>query len=125
MEAAMAKQISFTRLEKEYISRLRNRINIAEDKVDLDNHFSHTLVNLLNEIFGGKDLKIAIDDVAFMPESKSHYWINDSLLNSEVFRETWGNSNLPHVIRKFADSAHRRYLHLNKHTEKTTKKIRN
>ncbi len=121
----MSKQVTFTRLEKEFLSILRYKINMAEDKVDLENHFSQTVANLLNRAFVDKNLKFAIDDVEFNPSGESHFTINSSLLNSDVFRETWGNSNLPQVIKKFADSTHRRYVHLNKHTEKTTKKIRN
>ncbi len=121
----MNKMASFSLLEKEYIRKMRNKINNSEDKVDLQNHFSNTITNLLNKIFKDKNLTIRNDDIAFDSKKNNYYSVNQNLLKSEIFKKTWDNSDLQQIINRFADSVYHRYLHLDKHPEKTVKKIRN
>ena len=121
----MGKQMSFTGLEREYVPRLRSLINRAEDRVDLENHFRHTVADMLNRIFSAHKLRISAEDVIFDPGEGEHYSVSRSLFDYEPFRATWENSNLKQVIRGFAHSAYRRYRHLDRHPEKTEKKIRN
>ena len=121
----MGKQISFTGLERDYVPRLSSLINRAEDRVDLENHFRHTVADMLNRIFSAHRLKISPEDVTFNPGVAERYSVSRRLFEYEPFRATWDNSNLKQVIEGFARSAYRRHVHLDRHPEKTEKKIRN
>ena len=121
----MKKQISFSTIGNKYLHQMRDKINNSEDKVDLGNHFSYTVTQFLNEVFDNDEVDIASDAVIFDPNSQNYYTINEDLKKIKIFKETWENSDLPNVIKKFADSTYHRYIHLNKHAEKTQKKIRN
>ena len=121
----MKGKISFTNLEKEYWPEMRNKINNSENKVDLGKHFSYTIVNLLEKAFEQEDIDLKTDDVIFNPDAKLYFTVSSTLLNQEKFKQTWEQSDLPNVVQRFADSTYHRYVHLNKHLEKTQKKIRN
>ena len=121
----MEKQISFSTLGNEYIHELRDKINNAENITDLKNHFAFTVIDFLNQIFEKSQLDIDADDIKFDPDVKDLYILSDRLSNDLEFKKIWDISDLKHVIHKFADSAKRRFIHINKHNEKTNKKIRN
>lgn len=121
----MGKQISFSTLGNECIHKFRDKINNAENTVDLQNHFAFTVIDFLNQIFEESQLDIDADDIQFSPDEKELYNFSDRLLNNVEFRKIWDISDLKSVIYKFADSANHKYIHLNKHNEKTNKKIRN
>ena len=115
---------SFTEVEKVFTGKFRNQIKATEDLSDLRSCFSNTVAELLTAAF---ESSVIIDggDVTFEPAQNDHFSLSGRLRDSAVFMETWNNSNLPHIVGKAADTAHHRYLHLNKHLEKTEKKIRN
>ncbi|MDY6969164.1 MAG: hypothetical protein SVR08_11005 [Spirochaetota bacterium] len=121
----MERQTSFINLGKKYMHTMRKKINISEDKIDLGNHFSHIVTNMLNKVFYEKELNIDQDDIAFNPKAENHFTLSSKLLNSEIFIKSWNNSDLPSLVTKFANSTYSRYIHLNKHQEKTEQKIRN
>jgi len=121
----MKSQISFANLGNDYIHRMRDQINNSEDKIDLENNFCYTVSKFLIDVFSGEELEVSADDISFDPNSETFYTLSDNLKNQERFREIWQNSDLPNVIKRFAESTYHRYLHLNKHLEKTQKKIRN
>jgi hypothetical protein len=118
------RQISFTSLEKESLHLARNRINNAEDKIDIDNYFSRTATDFLAKVFEEKPV-IKAEDIIFTPDRKPYYSVSKRLKESETFKEIWNSSDLPKCIGKMADSFYHRYKHLCKHPEKTDKKIRN
>lgn len=118
------RQFSFTSLEKESLHLMRNRINNAEDKVDIDNYFSRTAADFLTKVFEENPV-IMTDDVLFSPDRKPYYTVSKRLRKSDTFMKVWDNSDLPKCIGKMADSFFHRYKHLCKHPEKTDKKIRN
>ena len=121
----MKKQQSYNHLGNELIHELRNNINNSEGPVDISNHFSYTTSKLLQAVFDGSDVKIAKDSVVFAPNSDNYFKLNNGLADNKVFWEVWENSDLPAVVSKFAEASYHRYLHHNKHQEKTNKKIRN
>ncbi|MBC8383948.1 MAG: hypothetical protein H8E57_00350 [Candidatus Cloacimonetes bacterium] len=120
----MKKQISFSTLGNTYIHEMRDKINNSENKIDLDHFFSQTVTNFLNKVFHDQDFVIDNGDIIFNPDSENYFSVSDDLWKLEYFKEIWNSSDLPNVIKKFADSTYHRYLHLNKHPEKTQKKIR-
>jgi len=121
----MGNQISFSTLGNECIHKFRDKINSAENIVDLKNHFAYTVIDFLNQIFEKSKLDIDADDIKFNPDVTDLYIISDRLSNDVEFKKIWSISDLKNVIYKFADSANHRYIHINKHKEKTNKKIRN
>jgi len=115
---------NFETLEKRFLSAMRERINNAEDRIDLENHFSRTVKNFLMEATDNS-FKITEDDILFSPDHENYYEISDKLKSSKEFIQTWENSNLPNFLKKVADSTYHKYIHLGKHLEKTERKIRN
>jgi len=121
----MENQISFNTLGNECVHKFRDKINNAENIVDLRNHFAYTIIDFLNQIFEKSQLDIDADDIKFDPENKDLYTLSDRLTDNIEFKKIWEISDLKSVIYKFADSANKRNIHINKHNEKTNKKIRN
>jgi hypothetical protein len=121
----MARQLSFASVGNEYLHKMRDQISNSEDKIDLGNSFSYVVTGFLSRIFSEKKIAISDDSILFNPNAENYYSINSELLGQGEFVETWQNSDLPNVIKKFADSTYHRYIHLNKHKEKTDRKIRN
>jgi hypothetical protein len=120
----MKGKISFSHIEKELLPEMRNKLNLAEDSVDVSNHFKFTMVNLLQKVFANDPLEFKTDDIAFNPDSQDYFSVNPNLLNHSLFKQTWEESDLPNVVKRFADTSYHRYIHLNKHLEKTKLKIR-
>ncbi len=118
------KQFSFSHLEKEYAPQIRDGINNAENKIDLQNHFSELAANLLIDATNNS-LTIRNEDILFNPETANRYSLNPELLKNPEFKSAWENSDLPNMMEKFAESVNNRWIHLDKHPEKTEKKIRN
>ncbi len=121
----MENQISFSTLGNECVHKFRDKINNAENIVDLKNHFAYTVIDFLNQIFEKSQLDIDADDIKFNPDVKDLYTLSERLINNIEFKKIWNISDLKSVIYKFAKSANKRYIHINKHNEKTNKKIRN
>ena len=115
--------VNFESIEKKYMSLLRKRINESENKADLVKNFSCTLSNFLNNVLD-ENTAVHESDVSFSPDTLKKFIISPELRQSDYFLNTWNNSNLPNFFSKAADTAYHRYIHLNKHTEKTEKKIR-
>ncbi|MCF7858864.1 MAG: hypothetical protein K9N07_05995 [Candidatus Cloacimonetes bacterium] len=121
----MENQISFSTIGKDFAHELRDKINNSENIIDLKNNFVYTVINFMNKVFAEEQLSFDADDITFDPNKDEFYLLNDRLLQNQQFKKTWDNSDLKNVIGKFADSVKHRYIHLNKHNEKTNKKIRN
>ena len=115
--------VNFESVEKKYMSMLRKKLTTSENKTDLAKHFSCTVSNFLNNVLDEEPV-VYESDIIFNPDSGKKYTLSTKLKQSEHFLNTWNNSNLPHFVGKAADSTYHRYLHLNKHSEKTEKKIR-
>ncbi len=120
----MSKRISFSHLENRYIHEMRNKISNSEDRIDLENHFSYVLTGLLSSAFEEEKISIKTDDVTFDSGAKNYYTLSSRLMDSPEFKEKWDNSDIPDIVRRFADSAYRRYVHLDKNPAKAEKKIR-
>ncbi len=118
------KELSFTSLEKKVLHQMRERVNNAEDRIDLGNHFEFTVSTFLKKVFG-KEVTIKVDDVVFNPSVFNHFTISQRLLDSQRFREVWRNSDLPNFIKRLADSTYHKYVHFGRHNERTDSKIRN
>jgi len=121
----MENQISFSTLGNECVHKFRDKINNAENIVDLKNHFAYTVIDFLNQIFEKSQLDIDADDIKFNPENKDLFILSDRLTNDLEFKKIWDISDLKNVIKNFADPAIKRYIHIIKQKEKTKRKKRN
>lgn len=119
----MSRQISFTKYEKELLPDFRQKINLAESSVDVKTLYARTSLELLDKALEG-ELSLEFEDIALEPDNDNKYVLSDRLLASPTFTDIWNNSDLPHVLARFTDTAINRFVHLEKHPEKTEAKIR-
>lgn len=119
----MTKQNSYTHIEKELLPKMRELINNAEDKIDLENHFSRTMANLINQA-SNNEVKAKIYDIVFTQQTADHFKIDKCLMEDENFIKIWNESDLPNVVKRFAQSVNHRYIHIDNQTERTNKKVR-
>lgn len=119
----MARQVSFTKYENEALHSYRQKLNSAESTEDVKKFFFYTTQSLFENVFDGK-LNVEPEDITLIPESKPHFRFADRISSAELFAETWGQSDLRRVLGRFAESAASRMRHLEKHPEKTDRKIR-
>ena len=119
----MARQVSFTKYENEALHSYRQKLNSAESTEDVKKFFFYTTQSLFENVFDGK-LSVEPEDVILIPESKPHFRFADRISSAELFTETWVQSDLSRVLGRFAESAASRMKHLEKHPEKTDRKIR-
>lgn len=115
--------VNFENLERKCIGSIRKKVDLSENRKDLEMAFSHSISTFLNQAFQN-DLSFSNEDVIFKPNMKVKYVLSHKLMNSKKFMETWEHSNLPHFISQIADTTYHKYIHLGKHGEKTIRKIR-
>ena len=115
--------VNFENLERKCIGSIRKKVDLSENRKDLEMAFSHSISTFLNQAFQD-DLSFSNDDVTFKPYMKVKYELSPRLKNSKEFMETWEHSNLPHFINQIADTTYHKYIHMSKHGEKTVRKIR-
>ena len=122
-EGFMARQFSFTKYENEALRAYRQKLSSAESSEDVRKFFLYTTQTLFRDVFGG-DLHVEPEDITLVPGAKPYYRFADRILSAELFDTTWHQSDLPRVVSRFAESAASRMKHLEKHPEKTDRKIR-
>ncbi|WP_319562917.1 hypothetical protein [Marispirochaeta sp.] len=111
-------------VEKDFFSKFRNRVTNSEKLDDLRRCFTTSVAELLGTLLE-EDISLNGDDVSFRPEEKDHYWVNDEIRSTPRFAEVLQNPEVRQIVKKAAQTAYHRYLHLKKHPEKTELKIRN
>ncbi len=124
----MTERLSFTKYENEILPTFRNRMNMAESTEDVRKFFFYTVKELLEKILELEDdeeLEISYpDDIDLDLTSSSHFKLGDKILQNQKIKEYLENSDLPDILERLAESAIKRYMHLEKHREKTESKIR-
>jgi hypothetical protein len=120
----MSRRISFTKLENELIRSFREKINTAATAEDIASAFSQTMGKLLAGAMG-ESTPDARDVITFEPKAKDFYLLDDVLASNASFTEIMHESDLPQIISRFAETAHRRRQRILEHREKTEAKIRN
>ena len=116
----MSTQVSFIKIEKEFLAQFREKINTSEDIVDVQKYFSYTIKEMLQKILKKEGIKINEDDIQLLP-NHPYYTIKNM---DASLKALWENSDIKDIIQRFAETAHKRYLHLQKNPAKTQKKIR-
>jgi len=118
----MTKRISFVKHLNKILPKFRENMSSSESTEDVKKFFMYAVKELLEEILE-KDIDINEDDLILVPDKPPYFKISNRLI-SQIKKEVWKESDLPHLIEKLADAAVGRYKHLEKHPEKTESKIR-
>jgi hypothetical protein len=121
---SMTTQISYTKYENQLLPGFREKLNMAESTEDVRKFFIYTIRDLFNAVFEEK-LDMDHEDIGFDPDRDPPYYFGNRPLAHQEFSSAWNGSDLPRVVNRLADSAVRRYRHLEKNPEKTNSKIRN
>ncbi|MFP3984390.1 MAG: hypothetical protein ACLFV2_11980 [Desulfurivibrionaceae bacterium] len=119
----MSRQLSFSKFENELRPDFRQKMSTAESTEDVKKFFIYTAMKLMEQVFGD-DLKLEYDDIVLAPSIAPYYKINDNITETDRFKSIWENSDLPQVMKRFAESATNRFNHLTKNPDKTEAKIR-
>jgi len=119
----MVKIQSFTKIENELLPKFRKQLNEAESTEDVKKFFVYCIQELCDEAFD-KQVSLQFEDISLQPEGEQPFLIADHLLTKTDFVDAWQNSDLPHIIGRFADQALGRYRRLEKNPAKTEAKIR-
>ncbi len=119
----MTTQISFSRIENELLPDFRNKISSAESTEDVKKFFAYIMQALFNQAYEGT-VDLNYGDIALSPEEDPPFSLSDALRKQIEFTAAWNSSDLPHVVRRFSESASNRFRHLKKKPEKTEQKIR-
>ena len=120
----MTRRVSFTLIEKKLTPQFREKINRAEGVIDLENFFSHTVVQLLDQVLDGS-FQLMPDDVQFDASCDGCYKISTRLKQNPAYRDLMKTSDLEQIIQRFASAVSSRYVHFRKHPERTPSNIRN
>lgn len=119
----MGNMKSFTGIENELSRQYREQLDAAEDTTDLSKIFSRSAANFLKKVLG-EHLGINEADINFTPTAKELFQLSPKIHQLKEFKEVEKESDLIPILSKWAESAHHRYIHLIKHTEKTNKKFK-
>lgn len=119
----MAKQFSYTKYESKFIPGFRAMINKSESTEDVKKFFVQATKRLFDDIFS-EEIDFEYEDIKFQPDQEPYFKLSNRILSSKTFSSVWNESDLPHVVQRFAGSAIGRYKHLLKSPEKTVSKIR-
>jgi len=122
----MTVQLSFSKIEKELLPAFRQQIGSAESTEDVKKFFIHTILDLVARACGD-DVKPRYEDIHLKDTGNSDeckFSFSDSLTANPKFSSIWGESDLQHIVDRFAVAACNRYKHLKKNPEKTEAKIR-
>jgi hypothetical protein len=120
----MSRRISFTKLENELVRSFREKINTAATAEDIAAAFSQTVGKLLSGALGEATPQ-ARDAIAFAPKAKDFYRLDEALASNASFVQIMHDSDLPHILSRFAETANRRRQRILEHRERTEAKIRN
>lgn len=119
----MSKQISFTKYSNQVLPHYRERISKAESTEDVKKFFVYTTRELFAGVFAG-ELELDYEDVALTPKIPPHFLLSDRLLADSRFAASWKDSDLPTILGHLADTAVKRYTHLEKNPAKIMTKLR-
>ena len=119
----MTRQQSFTKMENELLPKFRKMTNEAESTEDVKKFFAYSMQELFSQVFSGQ-LELQYGDIELLPGEEPPYRFSEAIKSLEDFTQVWGNSDLAHIVLRFAELAMNRHRHLAKNPKKTEAKIR-
>ena len=124
----MTERLSFTKYENEILPTFRNRMSMAESTEDVRKFYFYTVKELLEKILGlGEEEELEIsypEDVDIDVKNVPYFKLGEKLLSNSAIKEYMEKSDLPDILQRLAESAIKRYAHLEKHRDRTESKIR-
>ena len=118
----MTKQISFSKYEQELRPEYRQRVNSAESTEDVKKFFAYCIHELLETSLQGK-VAVEYEDIHLDPQRESGFVISSRLRDLQEFDSVWNRSDLPHIVKRMAEFAIKRYKYIEKHRDRTESKI--
>ncbi len=119
----MTKQISFMKSMHEILPHFRSRLNNAESTEDVKKFFTYTVMELFEKIFQDQTLT-NYEDIGLIPGNDPPYILSERLINNQEVSQVLDTSDLKDILGKLSETASKRFMHLEKHPEKTESKIR-
>lgn len=119
----MAGKRSFTQLEHEFRAELRDKINEADDQIDIEKQFAYVMGKLLWRALDRK-VDILYDDIVYDGASPRHYSLSPRIREMHEFIEVYDNSDLPDILARMAESAFNARQQLNRITAQRTRRLR-
>lgn len=113
---------SYSRVENELAHKFRNNLNHSESSEDVKKFFAYTLRELLGRVLGDS-IALHYEDISLSADD-AHYKVSHRLQAEPAYIRAVEDSDLAAIMRRFAESARHRMLHLEGHPEKTQSKIR-
>jgi len=118
----MTTQASFSKIEKELRAALRKNINTAESTEDVKKFFVYAVQELLDKVLEGQ-VRVEYEHISLAPDKPEGYTLSPILLRGRHFKQVWNTSDLPHIVRRMAEFAVKRYKRLEKYPDKTEAKM--
>ena len=118
----MTTNISLSKYEKQVLPKFRDKLNQSESEEDVKKFFVETIERFLG-LATDDAIKFQYDDIRLMPDQPPYYHLSQQLLDCEAMKALQ-NSDLTSVLKRIAEPAVHRYMHLAKHPEKTNSKIK-
>jgi hypothetical protein len=118
----MTKQLSFAKYEQELRAEYRQKMNSAESTEDVKKFFVYSALELLSKVLERK-VTLQYQDVYLDPNRKGSFVISHGLWSIQDFVSAWNNSDLPHIMKRTAEFAIKRYKSLETHRDKTEAKM--
>ncbi|WP_029896076.1 hypothetical protein [Desulfohalovibrio reitneri] len=116
----MTEIASYSKLENALRPKMRERMDQAESTEDVKKFFTYTMRELFNQILEGGEVEY--DDISLAPDSEPGFELSDGLKQRDDFKEAWKDSDLPDIVGRFAETAVKRFVHLDKNPSKTEKR---
>jgi len=118
----MTKQISFSKYEQELRPQYRESVNSAESTEDVKKFFAYSTHELIETALQGK-VAVEYEDICLDPHRESGFVISSRLRNLQEFDSVWNRSDLPHIVKRMAEFAIKRYKYLERHRGRTESKM--
>ncbi len=119
----MAAQNSYTKLEREVVPGLREKLNHAESVEDAKKFFVQEVMGLLQQVFGD-ELSINYDDIRLKPDAAPYFELLGELADNPAIKREFKSSDLDEILQRIGQQAAHRYTHLAGNPAKTEAKIR-
>jgi hypothetical protein len=128
-ESAMSEQLSFTKIENELRPTYRNRLNTAESPEDIKKFFVYTAREFLTRALQDKaqtepPAQVEYEDINLTPDADPPYTLSHKLTSHPRYLFLRERSDVDIIMNRLAQSASRRYVHLERNPDKSESKIR-
>jgi hypothetical protein len=125
----MSEQLSFTKIENELRPAYRNRLNTAESSEDIKKFFVYTAREFLTRALeesapSDPPARVEYEDISLAPENDPPYSLSHKLASHPLYMFLRERSDVDIIMTRLAQSAARRYVHLERNPDKSESKIR-